>query len=315
MGTEAEVQEAWSNFFRSLTPDQRSLLTQASTASSATTPGNISVINRTEEHLASSYISTNVQQAIRARSRRVRASAIKKRPLNAFIAFRTYYSPQLSGMTQKIKSRHMQHLWAGETRKNLWTLLAKAYTDLRDNHQEPVPLDKLLMATVTEVPVIPAPVYLAKMGWELTMDDKGEKILRRASSFDINALNAEYPTQTNMSVVDLVNHCYKVHLLHRSTRVGRTTAVTFATGPSATMPAQSQPNATRDDRTFDFDIELRELLRADNEQATMPSSAFDFSIDFRPDCRPSINDVTVDQQHAFAQIPFAMHFHPQSIRS
>ncbi|RMD44179.1 hypothetical protein DV735_g1008, partial [Chaetothyriales sp. CBS 134920] len=324
MTSEAEMQEAWANFFHSLTPDQHSLLTHASTASAATTPESSSGINSptmTEDHLARSYIATDYQQihdamqATRPASRRVRTGHAKKRPLNAFMAFRSYYSPQLSGMTQKVKSGIMQSLWSAETRKNLWAILAKAYTDIRDNHQEHVSLDKFLLATVHEIPVIPAPVYLAKMGWELTMDAYGEKIIRRADSFDINALNAEYPIDTNVSVVDLVNHCYKAHLVHRSTRVGRTAAVTFAAA-AATTAAQTQSTVARDDRIFDFDMEVREVMSANNEPAaannepvTMSPPTFD--VDIRAEYGPSINDVTADQQHAFAQVPFAMHFHPQ----
>ena len=242
-----------------------------------------------------------------------------------------YYSPKLSGLTQKVKSGLMQRMWSGETRKNLWTLLAKAYTDLRDNHQEPVPLDKFLAIAVTQVPVIPACAYLVRMGWELSTDEAGEKTLMRAANFDAAALNAEYPAQTNNSVLDLINHCYKVGLLQRSARVGRKAAVTFATAPATTVSAQKPPAASRDVRVFDVSLfvppetavtdssrqleqELTQLLGADEALLAGSSSDFDFnnmSMDLRPDYQPSINDITVDQQRAYERTPFALHFHPQ----
>ena len=48
---------------------------------------------------------------------------------------------------------------------------------------------------------------------------------------------------------------------------GRTAAVTFATTPATTLPAQSQPATTRDDRIFDLEQELTQLLGADNALA------------------------------------------------
>ena len=170
------------------------------------------------------------------------------------------------------------------------------------------------------------------MGRELTTDKAGEKTLMRATTFNTDALNAEYPAQTNKSVVDLVNRCYKVGLLQRSTRENRAAApVTFATAPARTLSAQSQPVTTRDDRIFDVSLscfsgvritdfdrqleqELTQVLGADNATATVSSPEFDFnnmSTNFRPEYRPSINDVTIDQQRAYERTPFALHFHPR----
>lgn len=45
-----------------------------------------------------------------------------------------YYSPILSGLTQKAKSGIVRQMWAEEPRKQLFTLLGQAYSELRDSN-------------------------------------------------------------------------------------------------------------------------------------------------------------------------------------
>ena len=40
-------------------------------------------------------------------------------------------------------------------------------------------------------------VYIVKMGWEFTTDEAGEKTLMRRTTFNTDALDAEYPAQGN----------------------------------------------------------------------------------------------------------------------
>jgi hypothetical protein len=77
------------------------------------------------------------------------------------------------------------------------------------------------------------------------------------------------------SVIDLVNHCYSTGLLQRSARIGLRApaqsmmSLPFATAPTPTLPAQSQPATTRDDRIFDLEQELTQLFSADDAPAAV----------------------------------------------
>jgi hypothetical protein len=98
MSADPQAQGAWLNFFRSLTPDQQSLFSQASTASSATSPQSISSVANSPVPVGESLppmpqvMPAGAQNATRVAGRRLQAGRIKKRPLNAFIAFRSKIS-------------------------------------------------------------------------------------------------------------------------------------------------------------------------------------------------------------------------------
>ncbi|KAI9884389.1 MAG: hypothetical protein M1823_003821 [Watsoniomyces obsoletus] len=51
-----------------------------------------------------------------------------KRPLNSFIAYRSYYSSMFSALQQKEISGLLNRLWQAGPFKAKWTILAKAYS-------------------------------------------------------------------------------------------------------------------------------------------------------------------------------------------
>jgi Mating-type protein MAT alpha 1 HMG-box len=168
-----------------------------------------------------------------------------------------YYSPQLAGLTQKVKSGLIRSMWRDDGRKHIWTLIGNAFTDIRDNHTDVVRLDSFLAVIIPEVPIIPASIYLHKMGWQLTTDAAGEAQLKRSFTFDRAALLAEYPEQTNKSVEELVNHCYSGGLVRPACRIRRSNAqgnmvtLPFAAAPTVGGPVQTSAATIMDDHTFD----------------------------------------------------------------
>ncbi|ETN43367.1 uncharacterized protein HMPREF1541_02526 [Cyphellophora europaea CBS 101466] len=319
MSHDAQVQGALEAYY-ALTPDQQSIFSQLSaTPSSASSPQSPSSIdmNSPASHQspqpASRAAVVGGRRVSRSRARQSQAAHHKKRPLNAFMAFRSLYSPQLPGLTQKVKSGLLREMWAAEPRKPLFSVLAQAYTDIRDNHLELVPLDKFLAATAHQLPVVPAAEYLLKMGWELTIVATDQATIIRSTTFNAGAVNSEYPAYTDKSSVDLVNHCYDSGVLQRSSRLVQRTraganvmAMPIAAAPAPAAPAQPQVTAFDD---FDWEEALRELAAPAD-----PTPEFNFNdpiINLRPDYHPSIDTVTADQQRAYERTPFALHFHPE----
>ncbi len=109
-------------------------------------------------------------------------------------------------------------MWGAENKHALWALLGSAYSDLRDHHEETLSVEKFLSITAPLLPIIPAEKYLSKMGWILSSDCEE---LHRDAAFNADVLAAEYPTGTNRSVADIVDHCYNHGLMDRDTRRDR----------------------------------------------------------------------------------------------
>lgn len=111
-------------------------------------------------------------------------------------------------------------MWCKESRRNIFGLLGRAFSDLRDNHAEAVAMDRFLVVASIVVPLVPAGEYLVKMGWvaEPILNADGEMELRRDVKFNVDIVNMEYPPSTRLSVADIVEHCYAHGFLDRATR-------------------------------------------------------------------------------------------------
>lgn len=55
-----------------------------------------------------------------------------KRPLNSWMAFRAYYSPLFTSLQQKDISGALTEMWAADPFHAKWTIVAKAYSVIRD---------------------------------------------------------------------------------------------------------------------------------------------------------------------------------------
>ncbi|KAA8645453.1 uncharacterized protein ATNIH1004_006872 [Aspergillus tanneri] len=134
----------------------------------------------------------------------------KRRPLNSFIAFRSYYSVIFPELTQKAKSGILRFLWQNDPFKAKWAILAKAYSIIRDDHDTDA------------------------MGWQLTVDDQQQYTMARVSLTTTN----EADTSTNYSVDDIVNNCYATGYVseqkrkNKRPRSGNTPVMAFAAQPT-----------------------------------------------------------------------------------
>ncbi|KAE8379244.1 mating-type protein MAT alpha 1-domain-containing protein [Aspergillus bertholletiae] len=137
-------------------------------------------------------------------SRGKRASDAKRRPLNSFIAFRSYYSVMFPDLTQKAKSGILRFLWQNDPFKAKWAILAKAYSIIRDDHESNVSLESFLGLNTQFIGIIGPGRYLEVMGWKLDVDDQQQYTIARVKSATTN----EADISTNYSVNDIVKHCY-----------------------------------------------------------------------------------------------------------
>ena len=143
-------------------------------------------------------------------------------------------------MTQKTKSGLVRTLWEQDHWKHFWAIAAKAYSELRDNHMGQITLESFLKNVTGLLGVIPADQYFATMGWTLAADSNEQVHLVKNSSA---AEKQNVPLTSNLSVRDIVNHCYQIGLLVRPERPARR----GNNGDAMTMSFAASPNASVSD--------------------------------------------------------------------
>jgi Mating-type protein MAT alpha 1 HMG-box len=148
-----------------------------------------------------------------------------------------FYSPLFPETTQKIKSGITRCLWNIDPYKGKWTILAKAYSFLRDNYGSAVvALDTFLELTVPFIGLILPGEYLGAMGCEIVMstDTSGEQ---QFSAENISSPRPELSDiATNLSVADIVNYCYENGYVENAIPIQEsenTTQLLFAAQPNA----------------------------------------------------------------------------------
>ncbi|GFF83436.1 alpha mating-type protein MAT1-1-1 [Aspergillus lentulus] len=173
----------------------------------------------------------------------------KKRPLNSFIAFRSFYSVIFPDLTQKAKSGILRFLWQNDPFKAKWAILAKAYSIIRDDHGSEVSLDQFLEITAKFIGLFEPARYLDAMGWQLNFDDQQQYTMAKVKITTI----PEADVSTNYSVDDIVKHCYDTGYVsekpckHTASNGNNTSAMAFAAQPAFVVKAENGIRITSDD--------------------------------------------------------------------
>ncbi|KAK5053166.1 hypothetical protein LTR84_002140 [Exophiala bonariae] len=265
-----------------------------------------------------------------------------KRVVNGFICFRAYYCSLFDGLAQKLKSGLLRQMWGKESRRNIFGLLGRAFSDLRDHHAEVVTMERFLVVAAIAVPLVPAAEYLVMMGWvpEPILQEDGEMVLQRDLKFNVDIVNTQYPPQTRLSVADIVEHCYAHGFLDRASRrrpaptdadrrpQGGSVNMAVAAAPpqqcfslqvsqrSATVSTKSSPSHLYSSLPLmQIDEEIQHVVRraestASSSTGTPASNTTDSGL------RDSngyltIDAVTADQQATYEQLEIGYHFHPR----
>ncbi|KAE8351484.1 mating-type protein MAT alpha 1-domain-containing protein [Aspergillus coremiiformis] len=207
---------------------------------------------KTQENTQASYPNENIQAGLEfstdnshrsvapassntrsSASRGKRVSDAKRRPLNSFIAFRSYYSVMFPDLTQKAKSGILRFLWQNDPFKAKWAILAKAYSIIRDDHDSDVCLESFLRLNAKLIGIIGPSRYLEVMGWQLDVDDQQQYTIARVKATTTN----EAEISTNYSVNDIVKHCYATGYVSEEKRKSKTSH----SGSAAVMAFAAQP--------------------------------------------------------------------------
>ncbi|KAJ4309432.1 hypothetical protein N0V84_011501 [Fusarium piperis] len=133
-----------------------------------------------------------------------------KRPLNAFMAFRTYYLRMFPNIQQKTVSGFLTILWNKDGQRNKWALIAKVYSFVRDNlGKSMVNLGAFLSLCCPIMCMIGPADYLDTLGWVVQEDPEGALILTQVDdppSFEPTA--DLYPISEIELLVSLVGSGY-----------------------------------------------------------------------------------------------------------
>ena len=109
---------------------------------------------------------------------------------------------------QKEISGFLTYLWQTDPCKAKWSILAKAYSIIRDSKgKENAPLDVYLAINGPFIGIIAPENYLVMLGWEISLNGEGQVSLRRDSDLDVSVLDHQLLT-SNVSVADIIQHSY-----------------------------------------------------------------------------------------------------------
>ncbi|KAJ5884971.1 hypothetical protein N7495_009481 [Penicillium taxi] len=117
----------------------------------------------------------------------LRPSALRKtRPLNSFMAFRTWLAPVFDGLTQKHKSQCIAQLWAEDPLKSHWEVLAKTYNELRDRYDLEDGSLTGFLRRISRFVNFPIPSkYVTMCGWTVEKTKAGVELNRAAWVDDV----------------------------------------------------------------------------------------------------------------------------------
>ncbi|KAJ5971054.1 uncharacterized protein N7479_000972 [Penicillium vulpinum] len=125
------------------------------------------------------------------------------RPLNSFMIFRSFCAPMFPGVPQKVKSVAISELWQDDTLKPHWTVLAKAYTIIRDHFNVDTPsLPEFVELCLPLIGIVSANNYLALAGWNVQPHGHDGLALQKIAVSCLANFNPPI-----ISVHEVVQHC------------------------------------------------------------------------------------------------------------
>ncbi|PYH80788.1 hypothetical protein BO82DRAFT_312417 [Aspergillus uvarum CBS 121591] len=200
-------------------------------------------------------------------SRAKRAQDSKRRPLNSFIAFRSFYSVMFPEITQKAKSGILRFLWQNDPFKAKWTIIAKAYSIIRDTHENEnsVSLETFLNLNSGMIGIVQPDRYLDVMGWQLAVDEQQQYTMTKVKL----STTTEDQLSTNYSVDDIIKHCYDTGYV---TGGNRNNGADHGRNP-AVMAFAAQPNLVVHDNNSIQINDSHTIITGDRDGSTSIKSA------------------------------------------
>ncbi|KAL9066548.1 MAG: hypothetical protein Q9157_007108 [Trypethelium eluteriae] len=235
-------------------------------------------------------------------------SAKATRPLNSYMAFRAYYSPIFLDFQQKAISPLLTMLWQGDHFQAKWTILAKAYSKIRDQQgKDNANLSEFLELVTPVIGIIAPADYLSTMGWQMTEGENGPT-LHRETIPDFSSFSDELRT-TNVSVEDIIEYFQLVGYAVNASTAAPSSAVaapmlTMAAQPSFSSAAQASMQANH---ATSLQIQL-----GDAGNVTDPNAAWGNVVPGNPAVFNSFDDIAAELDLSNDQLNFNAEFHPSN---
>jgi hypothetical protein len=116
-------------------------------------------------------------------------------------------------MPQKDASTYLTQLWKLDPFKAKWTIVARAYSKIRDEVGKPkASLDKYLNLVCPQIGIIPVEEYLQKMNWVVCIGGDGALVFYHTAEVDIQTFGSHI-THSAMTDRDVVHFCSSVGYL------------------------------------------------------------------------------------------------------
>ncbi len=120
-----------------------------------------------------------------------------------------YYAGAFASLPQKDISGLLRCFWKEDPFKAKWTLIAKAYSVIRDKlglqtHR----LDIFLIVNAPFLGIIPAKDYMKLLGWELKQDDDGHAVIVRSFVPDMSTFGGPI-TRMDQTVQEIIQHSFE----------------------------------------------------------------------------------------------------------
>ncbi|KAI9641070.1 hypothetical protein NHQ30_010498 [Ciborinia camelliae] len=130
-----------------------------------------------------------------------------RRSVNSYILFRTFYMilAVLGNIPQKYKSAILSVLWGRDPFHAKWTILARAYTLMRDAGVKRT-VAEFLSIVCSHIGILSVQDYLSDLNWTFETNEEGTVCLRQTSPPDIASFPAHI-ARTILTDLDIITFC------------------------------------------------------------------------------------------------------------
>nr|ADJ38440.1 MAT1-1-1 [Phialocephala europaea] len=143
-----------------------------------------------------------------------------KKALNSWMAFRVYYKRIFPTLQQKEASRYLTTLWQRDPFKAKWTVIAAAYSKIRDEvGKQNAPLDRFLSIVCPKIGIVDDERYLNQLNWTCQILTDGD-IAWQQTAEPVLATFGHNILYSMMTVDDIVEFCASLGYVSR-TSLGR----------------------------------------------------------------------------------------------
>ncbi|OWP00160.1 alpha box protein [Marssonina coronariae] len=137
-------------------------------------------------------------------------------PFAAVLISVAFYQNLFPHLQQKEASTYLTTLWKRDPFKAKWTVIAAAYSKIRDAVGKPrAPLDKYMSVVCPQMGIIAVPAYLGMLHWTYERPADGAPTLTQSAAPDLQALD-QHILRSNMTAQDLISFCGRVGYIPRS---------------------------------------------------------------------------------------------------